>query len=395
MIHTVIKIIQIISTLGALTGAGYYVVCLWSAWVYLREVHATGCENSQAGLSLPAVSILKPLKGVDPQIYENFRSHCDQDYPADYEILFGVSEADDPAIETVRRLQSEFPQRKIQLVVCSEKLGVNVKVSNLLQMLRVARYDCLIVNDSDIRVEPGYLRRVVAPLNDPDIGMVTCLYRGSAAATFGSVLEALGIATDFCPSVLVARTVEGGVHFGLGSTLVFRRRDLEAIGGFESLLDYLADDYELGKRIGDLGRRVVLSEVIVETLLPPYTLAQFLQHQLRWARGVRDSRKWGYVGLVVTFGLPWALLSALLYWRDAWAWGMFVLVALLRFAVAFVVGHKILAGRHVSGWLPLVPVRDLIALLIWAASFVGNTVDWRGDSFTLRNGRLFRANSSG
>lgn len=395
MIHTVIKTIQIVSALGALTGAGYYLVCLWSAWSYLREVRAIRRENSQAGLNLPPVSILKPLKGVDPQIYENFRSHCDQDYPADYEILFGVSEVDDPAIQTVRRLQSEFPQRNIQLVFCSERLGVNVKVSNLAQMLRVARYDCLVVNDSDIRVEPGYLRRAAAPLNDADIGMVTCLYRGSAAATFGSVLEALGIATDFCPSVLVARTVEGGVHFGLGSTLAFRRLDLEVIGGFESLLDYLADDYELGKRIGDLGRRVVLSEMVVETYLPPYTVTQFLQHQLRWARGVRDSRRWGYVGLVVTFGLPWALLSALLHWHDAWAWSLFVLVALLRLAVAFVVGRKILGDRHVSGWLPLVPVRDLLALAIWAASFLGNTVDWRGDTFTLRDGRLVRANSSG
>jgi len=394
MIHALIKAIEMCSTLVALTGAGYYLLCLWSARGYIQETHARARENVELAFTLPAVSILKPLKGVDPEIYENFRSHCDQDYPEDYEIIFGVSEADDPAVHTVRRLQQEFPQRHIQLAVCAERLGVNVKVSNLAQMLGIARYDHLVVNDSDIRVEPDYLRRVVAPLNDPGVGMTTCIYRGKAAATLGSLLEALGISTDFIASVLVARKIEDGVHFGLGSTLAFRRRDLEAIGGFESLVDYLADDYELGKRISDLRKRVVLSEKVVETFLPPYTLTQFLQHQLRWARSVRDSRKWGYVGLVFTFGLPWALLVLLLHLRDAWAWSLLALVALLRVAVALVVGRVILADRQVSGWLPLVLLRDLIAVAIWAASFLGNTVDWRGDSFTLRDGRLVRANPS-
>jgi ceramide glucosyltransferase len=390
MIHLVIRTIQTVSVVFAVAGAGYYLMCLGSALSYLRQTRPRMQEHSALDVSLPPVSILKPLKGVDPQIYESFRSHCDQDYPADYEIIFGVSEADDPAIAIVRRLQREFPQKRIELIVCSERLGVNVKVSNLVQMLRSARYDTLLVNDSDIRVDSGYLRRVAAPLSDPGIGMVTCLYRGIAGATLGSCLEALGISTDFAPGVLAARSLEGGVSFGLGSTLVFRRRELQAIGGFEALLDYLADDYELGKRIHDLGRRVELSETVVETFLPAYTMTHFFQHQLRWGRAIRDSRRGGYIGLLFTFGLPWALFAAIANYREIWAWVLLAVVAILRIAVALVVGQNVLGDRQVRGWILILPLRDIIAVLVWIASFGGNTITWRGDAFTLKNGRLIQ-----
>jgi ceramide glucosyltransferase len=388
MIHIIIRTIQIVSAMFALAGAGYYLVCLWSARSYLRETRLRLQEHAALGVSLPPVSILKPLKGMDPQIYESFRSHCDQDYPEGYEIIFGVSEPDDPAVAIVRRLQQEFPQKRIELIVCSERLGVNVKVSNLVQMLRSARYDTLLVNDSDIRVDSSYLGRVVTPLNDPGIGMVTCLYRGIATATLGSCLEALGISTDFAPGVLVARSMEGGVRFGLGSTLVFRRRELQASGGFEALLDYLADDYELGKRIHDLGRRVELSETVVETFLPAYSLTNFFQHQLRWGRAIRDSRRGGYIGLLFTFGLPWSLLAAIANYREIWAWVLLAVVAILRAVVALVVGGRVLGDQQVLGWLFILPLRDLIAVLVWIASFGGNTINWRGDAFTLKNGRL-------
>ena len=220
--------------------------------------------------------------------------------------------------------------------------------------------------------------------------MVTCLYRGIASATLGSCLEALGISTDFAPGVLVARSLEGGVSFGLGSTLVFRRGELQAIGGFEALLDYLADDYELGKRIHDLDKRVELSETVVETFLPAYTLTQFFQHQLRWGRAIRDSRRGGYIGLLFTFGLPWALVTAIANYRETWAWVLLVVVAILRIAVALVVGGGVLGDRQVLGWLILLPFRDLIAVLVWIASFGGNTINWRGDTFNLKNGRLIQ-----
>jgi ceramide glucosyltransferase len=245
MIRHVIQIIELFATLGTLCSVGYYTICLAGAARFLqdRQRAQVGVHSPQ---SLPPVSILKPLKGTDPQMYESFHSHCQLDYP-EYEVIFGISEADDPALALVEKLKAEFPQRAIHVVVCSLNLGTNRKVSNLAQMLTTARYEHLIVNDSDIRVEPDYLQRIMAPFADAKIGMVTCLYRGVPSKTLGSRLESLGISTDFSGGVLAAREVESGIHFALGSTLAFRRTDLHAIGGFEAVGDYLADGYELGQ----------------------------------------------------------------------------------------------------------------------------------------------------
>ena len=386
MMHYTGWIIQFVAILGCISSSIYYLFCLWSAASFLRWKADRSARPTQ---SLPAVSILKPLKGIDPDIYESFRSHCLQDY-SEYEIIFGVSDAADPAVAAVQKLQQEFPSCAIRLVVCPNILGANVKVSNLAQMLAVARYDYLVVNDSDIQVESDYLQRVMAPLTDEGIGMVTCLYRGVAAPTLGSRLESLGISTDFCAGVLVARQLEGGVRFGLGSTLAFRRDDLERVGGFHSLVDFLADDYELGRRVAGLGLQVVLSDVVVETHLPKYDLSGFLAHQIRWARGVRDSRKAGYVGLVSTFGLTWALLNLIVSHVEPWTWAVLGGVAVLRFAVALAVGKGVLQDRALlkNSWL--LPMRDLVATFVWLASFAGHTVTWRGDRFELKNGRLVR-----
>jgi ceramide glucosyltransferase len=219
---------------------------------------------------MPPVSILKPLKGTDPDMYESLRSHCVQTYP-EYEIVFGVSDLEDSSVPLVQRLQQEFPQIPIRLVECKLNLGNNTKVGNLAQMLPEAKHQFLVVNDSDIRVPPDYLRTVVPPLNDSSTGLVTCLYKGVASGTIGSRLESLGIATDFVPGVLAAWHLESGISFGLGSTLAFRRDDLRAIGGFEAVVDYLADDYEVGNRIAGLGRKILLSETVVATYLPPYS----------------------------------------------------------------------------------------------------------------------------
>ena len=223
---------------------------------------------------------------------------------------------------------------------------------------------------------------------------MTCLYRGVPGRTLGSRLESLGISTDFSAGVLAARQLEGSIRFGLGSTLAFRRQDLEAVGGFEAFVDYLADDYEIGRRIAERGLEVKLSEVVVETFLPAYTLREFVDHQLRWGRTVRDSRRWGYLGLVLTFGLPWALLALFLsLWlsRGALAaWLLLVAVTGLRVAVALLVGWSVLRDRRVLRLLPLLPLRDLVALLVWIASLAGHTVIWRGESFRLKNGKLVR-----
>jgi ceramide glucosyltransferase len=387
MIQQAVHLLEVVIVLATAGSLVYYALCLLSAARFLQKRKPAG-EDARAAQTNPPVSILKPLKGSDPEMYENFRSHCLQDYP-EYEIIFGVSDADDPAIPLVEKLKSEFPQRAIQLVVCHKQLGTNIKVSNLAQMLPLARYDYLIVNDSDIRVERDYLRRLLIPLSDSGTGLVTCLYRGVPNSTPGSLLESLGISTDFCPGVLVARQLEG-IKFALGSTMAFRRRDLAAIGGFEALADYLADDYHLGQRIAALGLKVELSDIVVETFLPRYTLGEFLAHQLRWARAIRDSRFGGYVGLGISFGLMWALLALIFAGGATWAWELLGVTVAARCAVAIFVGGRVLRDRHVIRWLPLIPLRDAIAMIVWLMSFAGHTVSWRGDVFKLENGKLIK-----
>ncbi len=387
MIHSIGRILQVVAILGCASSSIYYLLCLWSAGRFLRGRDAGAGANPTN--PLPPVSILKPLKGADPDIYQSFRSHCLQDYP-EYEIIFGVSDPADPAVASVEQLQREFPNRSIRLMVCPNKIGANVKVSNLEQMVQMARYGHLIVNDSDIRVERDYLQRVIAPLADEQVCMVTCLYRGVPAPTLGSRLEALGIGADFSAGVLVAQQLEGGLRFGLGSTLAFRRRDLDRIGGFKSIVDFLADDYELGRRIAALGLKVVLSDAIVETHLPAYDVRGFLAHQMRWARGVRDARFGGYIGLVTTFGLMWALLNLIVAHAAPWSWAVLAAVVSLRTTVALTVGKLVLQDERLFGQLWLLPARDLIGVLVWIASFAGHTVVWRGDRFQLKNGRLIQ-----
>ncbi len=385
-------LLEAVAAIGTVCCLFFYFLSALSLANFLRNRRKNLSQPPLPENQLPPVSILKPLKGVDPEIWESFCSHCEQDYPQ-FQLIFGVSDPADPAIEVVRKLQAKYPNRPIELIVCNRVLGANIKVSTLAQMLPAARHELLLVNDSDIRVPPDYLRQVIAPLADASVGLVTCLYRAVATPTLGSRLEALGIGTDFVPGVLSARFLEKGLHFGLGSTLAFRRRDLEAIGGFEALLDYLADDYELGRRIAATGKRVELSAATVTTFLPAYTLRQFFRHQLRWSRTIRDARRWGYTGLLFTFGLPWALLTLLAARGAAWAWALFALTFAARLAVGFVTADVVLHDRQIFRNIFLVPLRDLIAPLVWAASFMGNRIHWRGDSFVLQDGKLIRTSA--
>jgi ceramide glucosyltransferase len=381
--HTALQVLSLVAAVGGLCGLGYYLLCIWSARTFLKS-RPPGVSVSYA----PPVSILKPLKGVDPAIYEAFCSHCLQDYP-EYEIVFGVSDRNDAAILLVQQLQQEFPRLTIKLVIADKLLGTNGKVSTLAQMLPHARFDHLLISDSDIRVESSYLHRVMAPFIDPQVGMVTCLYRGIAESTIGSRLEALGISTDFSAGVLAARVLQG-VKFGLGSTMAFRRESLTQIGGFEPLVDYLADDYELGSRIAALGQKVIVSDVIVDHHLPAYKFREFLAHQLRWARAIRDSRKLEYLGLGFTFGMPWALL-ALLFSRGAkWAWLLFAVLSFVRLMMAINIGVGVMRDRQVLRDLLLLPLRDIVAVGTWIASFAGHKVRWRGDEFFLQGGKLRR-----
>jgi ceramide glucosyltransferase len=394
-------IVESVTTILTFAGIFYYIAVLWSGRSFVRRRTSPlkpteGLNGSPPGFA-PPVSILKPVKGLDPGMYEAFASHCRQDYPAEYELLFGVSSLDDPAVEAIERLMTEFPERSIRLVHTPERLGPNGKMGNVVQLAREARYDYLIVNDSDIRVGPRYLARVMGEFGGQDkdkivggkiVGLVTAPYRGQGHGTLGSKLEALGISTDFFPGVLVSLKLDGEIRFGLGSTLAVSRAALDAIGGFAPLVDSLADDYELGHRIAQAGFAVVLSREIVDTSVPAYMLSGYLAHQLRWARGIRDSRKAGYLGLIFTFGLPWAIFNAVASGFAIESLALLSLACLARVTVALAVGVGILGDRQVLRDLWLLPVRDLAALGIWVWSFAGNTVSWRGQTFTLENGNL-------
>ena len=373
----------IVVGLATCVSAAYSVMCIIACISYVRR----RALPFSAPSSLPPISILKPLKGTDPEMYQSFRSHCIQNY-SEYELLFGISDPQDPAAEIVKRLQQEFPDRRIELVYCDKNLGPNGKVSTLAQLSAVAKHDALLVNDSDIRVEPDYLLTIATELQQPGIGLVTCLYRGVPAPTMGSKLECLGISADFIPGALVASLIEGGLRFGLGSTLALRRKDLQAIDGFEALADYLADDYQLGRRIAESNLRVQLSRTSVETYLPAYDLSRFITHQLRWMRTIRASRPGGYAGLVMTFTLPWAILALLLARGAHWACLLFAAAILLRFAVAIISGRTVLRDRHLFRLLWLLPLRDLLTPFVWIGGLVGRKIIWRGKEFELRDGKL-------
>jgi ceramide glucosyltransferase len=377
-------IVESITTILALCGLGYYFMALLSARSFVRR------KRVDSAAFHPPVSILKPVKGFDHEMYASFASHCRQQYAGEYEILFGVSSMDDPAVAAIEQLKAEFPGCAIRLALTPEVLGTNGKVSNLAQMLPHASYGHILINDSDIKVSPRYLERVMVPFQDNSVGMVTALYRGHAHKTVGSKMEALGISTDFASGVLTARKLEGGIRFGLGSTLAVSREALDAIGGLAPLADYLADDYELGARIAAKGYRVELSDEVVETTVPAYSFSEFLAHQLRWSRGMRDSRKWGYAGVAFTFGLPWAFLNVIAAGASLSSIALLSLLCAARVTLALTVGVGILRDMQVLRDLWLLLPRDLVALGIWAWSFAGSTITWRGQEFALKDGKLSR-----
>lgn len=383
--------IQVLLALVTLSGLAYMLLALWGARDFVHSLRRVSSEPDFA----PDVSILKPVKGVDPRMYSGLRSHCEQQYSGSFEILFGVSALDDPAVAEIERLRAEYPAIDIRIVECSEHLGTSGKVSNLVQMLRSSQYEHIVINDSDIHVSPLYLQRVLRLFRDTKVGLVTAPYLGitatrGAGLTVWAKLEALGISTDFLPGVLTARKLEGGIHFGLGSTLATTKAALEKIGGLEPLADYLADDYELGRRISQAGYRVELCGETVETTVPAYGFRGFWDHQLRWARSMRDSRELGYVGLGVTYCLPWAMMTILASGFALWSFTLFSIVLLARIAVALTVGVGVLRDGQVLRDLWLLPLRDCMGLLVWLWSFAGETVVWRGEIFRLKNGKLSR-----
>jgi ceramide glucosyltransferase len=302
------------------------------------------------------------------------------DYP-DYEMLFGVSDPKDPAREEILRLAAEFPLRAIRLIECPRKMP-NGKVGVLAELAREARNPVLVVNDSDIVVETDYLRSVVRALGEPKAGLVTCLYRARGAG-WPARWEALGIATDFATSVLVARAI-GIAEFALGSTMALRAADLERIGGFEAIGNYLADDYQLGRRVTELGYRIVLARAVVETRLSDDTWGDVWRHQLRWSRTIRVSQAAGYVGYVITNASAWALVAL-----AAGAWPVAAAALGMRILAGVATAALVLGDRGAARLWFLIPLRDLWGLAVWAAGLIGSTVEWRGLKLRLdREGRI-------
>jgi ceramide glucosyltransferase len=405
-------VVQGVLALLTLCGVAYGLIALWSARDFERSARG-GVVGAGAA---SGVSILKPVKGVDARMYAGLMSHCLQEYAGEFELVFGVSSLEDAAVREVARLRVEYPGVSIRLVECTERLGASGKMSNLVQMLPKAKFEHVIVNDSDIRVSPRYLERVMAGFgggveqekqipggndskkgNDEgvgkgsaerEVGLVTVPYLGWAEGGVWSKLEALGIATDFMPGVLVARKLEGGIRFGLGSTLATTKTALAAIGGFESMVDQLADDYELGARLSAAGYRVALVREVVETTVPAYTLKGFCEHQLRWARSTRDSRRWGYVGLGVTYVLPWSLMAMVASGFALWSFSLFSMALLVRVSVALTVGVGSLRDGQVLRDIIWLPLRDCFGLFFWAWSYAGDTIVWRGERFRLKRGVL-------
>jgi ceramide glucosyltransferase len=381
--------IEAITTLLTLDGLAYLLLALWGARDFVHHWQRRSLDVGHA----PDVTILKPLKGIDPHMYAGLVSHCQQQYAGNFEIVFGISSLDDPAAAEIECLRADFPAITIRLVECRERLGTSGKVSNLVQMLREARYEHVVINDSDIYVTPHYLKHVMACFADPHVGMVTAPYIGRTAdngpgLTLWSRLEALGISTDFFPGVLTARKLEGGIRFGLGSTLATSKAVLAKAGGLEPLVEYLADDYEMGERVANAGYRVELCSEVVETTVPAYKFSGFRDHQLRWARSTRDSRKLGYLGLGITYALPWAMMTCIASGFALWSFSLLSVVVLARVALALSVGVGVLRDGQVLRDLYLLPLRDFFGLFFWAWSFAGDTVVWRGELFHLRNGRI-------
>ena len=324
---------------------------------------------------LPAVTILKPLCGAEPETYECLRSFCDQAYE-EFQVIFGVRDSDDPALAIVDRLKQEFPQRDLQVVVDRREHGSSRKVSNLANIMALARHEFLVLSDSDVRVERDYLARIVAPLLDRGVGIVTCAYRGCPRRGLWSLLGSLFINEWFIPSVLVA-AMAGSRSFAFGATIAMRRQVLERIGGFASIADQLADDYRLGELTRRLGLRTVLSEVVVDVCVAERSFGDLVRHELRWLRTIRAIQPLGYAFTFVTFGVPVAALGTLLDGGAAPAVGLLAATAAARVMLHLSMREP---GRNRTQ-LALLPLRDLLISSLWAWSFVTRHVHWRDERY--------------
>jgi ceramide glucosyltransferase len=358
---------------------------LYAAYISLFWFNQSGPSNLDYH---PPISILKPLCGLDTGAYAKLASFCQQQYPT-YQIIFGVRESNDPAIAVVKQIISDFPKVDIRLVIDDHVIGNNLKVSNLANIAPFVRHEFLLISDSDIKVGPTYLQRIVQPMQDERIGLVTCLYRSQVTNPIAA-FEALSISTDFHASVLVARQL-GWMKFAMGSSILIRRSVLKAMGGFEVIADHLADDFMLGNLTAKLGFKVTLSDYAVDHTLETATFIDLVEHQTRWNRCTRASNFSGYLGLFFSHGVALSLAVLALSQGAPWAWGVLGLVLAARLFMAWAVGVRCLKDPVATQLLWLVPIRDLLSFGLWVYGLIGDRIVWRGQEFRLLwGGKLLR-----
>jgi ceramide glucosyltransferase len=390
----VLSIIRFAILVLALAPLAYYLLSFYCVLEYFQGLQRLPPVNPSF---MPPVSIVKPVRNLDREAYKNFASFCRLDYP-NYEIVFAVADRDDPVIPVIQKLQQSFPMCSIRLVTAVANLGANSKVNNLCQLVQEAKHELIVMSDSDVRVEPDYLRNVVAPFSDPRVGVVTALYRGVSGRGLVSALDDLGMYTDSAPAALVARKLEGKMRFAFGWTMATTKKVLSEIGGFESMVNHHSDDFELGNRISELGYRVELMRKPVDMILPDESFGEFLKHELRWSIGLRNVRPLGYVGMLLTHGLPWTLLAVALAAASGWG-GVAIAYAfaylILRLGVVWTTAVWGLGDSQIAGKLWLVPLHDAISFVVWVGGFFSNKIVWRGSVYRVRKGLLIPEVSRG
>ena len=360
----------------------YYLLALYCSWHFFAERRKAAAASGFT----PPISNLKPIRGMDQQAYENFASYCKQDYP-DYELLFAIGDGDERVLEIIERLQREFPERRIRAIHVSGHTAPNDKVVKLARLVDEAQNEILVINDSDVRVRPDYLRSVVAPMRDPKVGAVTCLYVSIQEHTLIQKLQSIGMICDFYPGILVARELDG-VKFAFGQTIVTTRKNLAGFGGYSAIENRPADDLLVGRLVAEQGLRVELLPYAVETVADFNSLPQFFFKRLRWMTVMRHMRPWGHLGLIFTQGLAWSVA--------AFAAHPTVLVAaiylggylLVRWALTWLIGVWGMKQKGVWRKMLLVPLWDAWALLIWLLSFTRRTIRWRDIDYRIRRGML-------
>ncbi|MGC1483995.1 MAG: glycosyltransferase, partial [Candidatus Acidiferrum sp.] len=361
-----LQILTTIVFLLALLPFVYYLLSLYCVIGYFRGVRNASSRNMSF---MPPVSILKPVRGLDHEAYENFASFCRLDYP-EYELLFAVSDASDPAIPIIERIRVDFPATSIRLIKNVPHVGASDKVNNLCQMAQDAKYDLLVMSDSDVRVEPDYLQQVTAPFADPQVGVVTAFYKSLSSGTLASKLDALGMYMDSAPSALVANKIEGRLGFAFGWTMATSKKHLAEIGGWETMVNHHSEDFELGKRIALRGHRVMLMAKPVAMVFPKETLAEYFHRDLRWSIALKSARPSGYRAILFTHALPWALIgaaAALSIGSPPLAASYLFTYLFLRIGITWLTGRWGLGDRQLARILWLVPVRDAISFIIWLA----------------------------